>query len=290
MLESKAELKAIEDRKTAEKGDVVALSVSVQVEGGEPSRPEPFVDVLGQGKLSHEAEEQIVGMSIGDSKDIAITASEEHPNPDLRGKAVTYKVTLHGLFTKHLPTLDDAFVKTLGMDVETVDALKEKLRAQLTEQAEEEMKTDAQGAILDLLVSENPFKVPQVMVDDEIRGIVARYGFAGSREVDPQSINVEQFRPQFEEFALNRIRCAIIIDRIGAAEDIKVEEADREKMIERVAERNGATVEAARKALLDMNRIVSFLLEVRRTKILEDLIQNTIVEYTEPTDQAQAAA
>ena len=280
LREARAELKPIEDRKIAEKGDVVALSVSIQADGGEFSRPEPFVDELGSGKLSAEVEAQVAGMTVNDSKEISVVAPADHANPEMAGKNLVYKVTLHGIFTKNMPELTDELVKTLGLDVETVDALKAKAQEQLTKQAEEDMKNEAQGALLDLLVKENPFKVPQVLVDEEIRGIVARYGFSG-RDVDPQTIDITPFRAQFEEFALNRIRCAIIIDRVGSTEEIKVEEADRDKMIQRIAEQNGSTVEATRKALLDKSRIMSFLLEVRRTKILEHLMAKTTVAHVD---------
>lgn len=279
LRESKAELKPIEDRKEAKKGDVVALSVSIRAGDGEFSRGEPFVDELGSGRLSAEVEEQFVGVAVNDTKEVTISAGEDHPNPEFRGKEVTYRGTLHGIFSKSLPTIDDAFVATLGLGVETVVALREKAREQLVKQAEEEMKSESQGALLDLLVKENPFKVPAALVDDEIRGIVARYGFAG-KGANPEGIDVAPFRAQFSDFALNRIRCAIIIDRIGSAEEIKVEEADREQMIQRVAEQNGSTVEATRKTLLDKSRIMSFLLEVRRSKILDYLMSKTTVEHT----------
>ena len=289
LREAKAELKPIEDRKDAQKKDVVALSVSVQAEGGEFSRPEPFVDELGLGRLSADVEEQIVGMTVGDTKEIQTKADEDHANPELRGKQLTHKITLHGIFTKNMPELTDEVVKTLGMGVETVDALKAKIKEELEKQASEELKNEGQGALLDLLVKENPFKVPQVLVDEEIRGIVARYGFAG-RDARPESINVEMFRPQFEEFALNRIRCAIIIDRVGSLEEVKVEESDRDAMIQRVAEQNGTTVEQARKALLDKSRIMGFLLEVRRTKILDHLMSKTTVQYVDPSELTDKAA
>jgi trigger factor len=287
--ESKAELNPIEDRKDAQKGDVVALSVSVAVDGGEFSRGEPFVDELGAGKLPAEVEAGIVGMAQGETKDISIVGDESHANPEMHGKTAVYRIVQHGIFSKKLPEFNDEFVKTLGMEAETLDALRTKVREQLAAQAEEEMKSESQGAILDLLVKENAFKVPAAMVDDEIRGLVARYGFAG-RGANPESIDVAQYRPQFEEFALNRIRCAIIIDRIGALDEVKVEEADREAMIQRIAEQSGSTVEATRKNLLDKSRIMGFLLEVRRTKILDHLMANTKVEYTEPTDTPQKAA
>lgn len=287
LREAKAELKPIEDRKIAEKGDVVALSVGIQVEGGESSRPEPFVDELGAGKLSAEVEAQIAGMTVNDSKEISIVAPVDHANPEMAGKNLVYNVTLHGIFTKNMPELTDDLVKTLGLGVESVDALMTKIREQLTQQAEEDVKNEAQGALLDLLVKENPFKVPQVLVDEEIRGIISRYGFAG-RDVNPETIDIAPFRGQFEEFALNRIRCAIIIDRVGSTEEIKVEEADRDKMIQRIAEQNGSTVEAARKALLDKSRIMSFLLEVRRTKILEHLMAKTTVDHVDAAKAEKA--
>jgi trigger factor len=289
LREAKAELKPIEDRKDAKNGDVVALSVSVSVDGGEFSRPEPFVDELGLGKLSKDVEAQVVGLTVNDSKEISTTAAADHANPEMAGKPLAHKVTLHGIFTKNMPELSDELVKATGLGVETVDALKEKIKEQLTQQATEDMKNEAQGAVLDLLVKEHSFKVPQVLVDDEIRGIVARYGFAG-RDVNPQNIDITPFKAQFEEFALNRIRCAIIIDRIGSLEEIKVEESDRDKMIQRIAEQNGSTVEATRKAMLDKNRIMSFLLEVRRTKILDYLMEKTSVEYVDaPATTGKAA-
>jgi len=287
--ESKAELKPIEDRQEAQKGDVVALGVEVKVEDGDFSRGEPFVDVLGSGKLSLAAEEQVVGMTSGESKEVAVVGEADHPNHDLRGKTLTYRLTLHGIFSRNLPTVDDTFVESLGFDVKTVAELREKIREQLTKQVDADMKSETQGALLDLLANEHPFKVPSAMIDDEIRGLVARYGFAGS-EADPESIDVAPYRAQFEEFALNRIRCAIIIDRIGSAEKITVEEADRDAMIQRLAEQNGSSIEATRKAVLDKSRLMSFLLEVRRTKILDYLLANTNVEYTDAGDRDQAAA
>ena len=282
LRESKAELKAIEGRTDAQKGDVVALSVSIKVGDGEFSRPEPFVDALGGGKLNPAIEEQLVGMNVGEEREATMVAEADHPNAEIQGKTLVYKANLHGIFDKKLPELNDEFVKALAQGVETLKALEEKTKEELAAQASEETKGNIQSALLDLLVSEHAFKIPQVMIDEEIREMVSRYGFAG-RNADPRSIDIAPFREQFREFALNRIRCAILVDRIGEIEEIKVEEADREKMIAEVAKRNGTSEEAARKTLLDQSRVVSFLLEARRTKILEFLVSNTTVEFEAAT-------
>jgi trigger factor len=287
--ESKAELSPVEGREDAQKGDVIALSVAVSADGGEFSRGEPFVDELGNGKLPKEVEDGVVGMTKEQDKEITFVGGEDLPNAELRGKSLTYKVSLHGIFTKKLPEFNDDFVKTLGMDVETVDALTAKVREQLVAQAEEEAKSESQGALLDLLAKENPFKVPSVMIDEEIRGIIARYGFAG-RGANPDDIDVTPFRAQFEDFATNRIRCAIIVDQIGSLEDVKVEESDRDAMLQRIADQNGSTVEQVRKNLMDRSRIMGFLLEVRRTKILDFMMANTTITYTDAPAVTESSA
>lgn len=277
LLDSKAELKPVESRKDAQKGDVVALSVSIKVgDDGEFSRPEPFVDVLGGGKLNPAIEDQLVGLLSGEEREATMVAEADHPNKEIQGKTLTYKANLHGIFDKKLPELNDEFVVSLNQGPTTVDGLREKVRGELAAQVEEENKGAVQSAVLDLLVAEHQFKIPQVMIDDEIREMLSRYGFA--RGGNPRDIDVGPFREQFQEFALNRIRCAIIVDRVGEIEEIKVEESDRDKLIENIAAKNGTSVEAARKALLDQSRIVSFFLEARRTKTLEFLTTNNTVE------------
>jgi trigger factor len=281
LVESRAELTPVEGRTEATKDDVAALSVAIKVEDGEYSRPEPFVDQLGSGRLSQQVEDQIVGMAVQGTKEIEIVADDQHPIEGFRGKKVAYNVTLHGIYSKKLPTVDDAFAKTLGMDVDTVDALKAKLKTQLVEKAENDLKNNTQAALLDLLVKENQFKVPPSLVDDEIREMVVRMGFAG-KDADPEQVDVSRFRQYFEETALQRIRTAIVVDRIGAQEEVKVEEADTKAMIAKVAEHNQVTVEVATKALLDRSRIAGFISEVRRTKILDLLMARTKVNYIAP--------
>ena len=279
IVESRAELNPIEDRTTTQEGDVVALSVSMRVDDdGEFSKPEPFVDELGGGRLSPQVEKELVGVEVKSEQDIEITADDTHPLEGVRGKKVAYKISVHGIYAKKLPELNDEFAKSLNMDVETVDALKEKIKSDLVAKAEGDTTSESQGALLELIASENEFKVPPSLIDDEIREMVLRMGFAG-QDAKPESIDVEQFRPHFEETAIQRLKVAIVVDRIGAQEDVQVEEADTKAMIEKIAEQNGVTVEVATKALLDKSRIGGFFAEVRRTKIVDLLMSRTTVNF-----------
>jgi trigger factor len=281
LAESRAQLNPIEGRTKIEAGDVAALSVSIKVEDGEFSQAEPFVDQVGSGRLSKQVEEQLVGLEAMAEKEIEIVADEEHPIEGMRGKKATYKVVLHGIYSKQLPTIDDEFAKSVGMEVDSLTALREKLKAELVQNAENELKSASQMALLELLVKENEFKLPPSLVDDEMRDMIARMGFTG-KDVALENIDVEPFRQYFEESAVKRIRTAIIVDRIGAQEEIKVEEADTKAMIAKVAEEHNVTVEVATKALLDRSRVGGFLAEVRRTKIMDMLMARTNVKHVAP--------
>lgn len=283
--DSKAELKKVEDRTTAQFGDVVALSVGVATEGQAPARAEPFVDELGAGKLPELVEEKIKGMEVGASNEIPIPAEGEG------AKESIYHITLHGIFDKKLPELDETLVKSLDLGAETVDELTIKVREKLEEQVANEARLDAQEALLSLLVNEHQFKVPQVMVDNEIRGMVARYSSeGGNRKVDPDKIPVESYRDALGSHALERIRCSIIVDRIADQEKITVDDADKEKLIRDVAARSGGSVDQTRKALLDKNQIMTFLLEARRTKVLDYLLGQTSITYKEEAAETEKAA
>lgn len=287
LAESRAQLTPIEGRTVVEEGDVIASSVSIKVEDAEYSQAEPFVDQVGSGRLSKQVEAELVGLEVNSEKEIEIVADDEHPSEGLRGKKVTYKVLLHGLYSKQTPEINDEFAKSTDMGVDTVDALKEKLRTQLVEQADTAAKNEAQGALLELLVKEHDFKVPSTLVDDEIREMVARMGFAG-KNVDPQTIDVAPFRQYFEEVAVKRIRTAIIVDRIGVQEEVKVTDEDTKAMLAKVAAENGVSVEVATKALLDKSRIAGFLSEIRRTKILDMLMARTTVQYVAAKEEQKA--
>jgi trigger factor len=285
LTESRAQLDPIEGRTIIEAGDVAALTVSIKIEDGEFSQAEPFVDQIGSGRLSKQVEEQLVGLEANTDKEIEIVGDDEHPIDDIRGKKAVYKVVIHGIYSKILPTIDDDFAKSLDMDVETVAELNQALKTKLVDEAESNAKSDAQVALLDLLVKENDFKIPQSLVDDEIRDIIVRMGFI-NKKMNPEDLDIVPFRQYFQDAATKRIQTAIVVDRIGVQEDVKVEDADTKAMLEKIAEQNGVTVEVATKTLLDKSRRAGFLSEVRRTKILDMLMARTTVKY-QPKKEAQ---
>ena len=283
---SKATMKKIEGRTVARSGDVVDLTIAAEIEGKAGERPEPFVVGLGEKKLPEDLEKGIEGMEIGASKSIPAVMPAGRAAQSTEPKSAVYQVTLNALFEKILPELDDAFVKGLGLGSETVLELRLKVRKELEDERAREAKSDAQAAVLDALVQAHDFKVPQVLIDDEIRALLVRYRIMDAKKAE--SADVEPFRKELGEAALKRVKSAILIDRIGEAEKIKAEKDDIEKEIEELAAQSGVSVDEARKYIMNRERLVSFLMEITRNKVIGFLVEHAQIEYVEKAPEAAA--
>lgn len=290
MRKSRATPQKLAFRNKAQKDDVIDAMLSVAVEGEETSRPEPLAIVLGSNTLPADVEEQIIGMEIGESKEISSKIPDTHPNEALRGKSATFKVSLNALSEKILPELDDKFAESLNMEVKTVLELKLKIRQQLEEYHTREMKKDTQAAVIDQLLLEHEFQIPQVLVDDEIRGMLMRNGVLNQQQADISRLSMEPFREKLGDVAARRVRSAIIVDQIGKNENLKAADEDIEKALEDIAQQNGVSKDDVRRFFLNQERGLGFLLEITRNKVLEHLVSKAEVEYTDAAPAAEKAS
>lgn len=279
IVQSKATTKKLDFRTTAKLGDVVDATLLVELEGEPPSRPEPLVVALGEGKVPAELENGIVGMEIGTAKDIVTVVPADNPNKAIAGKKTTYKVTLNGLSERVLPELNDEFVRGLAFGPQTVLELRMETRKQLEEQSTRDSKEKIRQAVLDQLLERNEFLVPNVLIDEEIRSMLVRNGAIDPQKLDPAKISMERFREHFGEVAKKRVRTAIIVDLIGKQENVKPSDADISAAIEDLAGRNGLPADEVRKFLLSSDQATGFMVEVSRTKVLDFLQSRTEIEY-----------
>lgn len=290
VLKSRAKVTPITDRTDARRGDVVALKVQVKSGDEDFSRAEPVSEALGDGKMPALVEDGIVGMTIGETREILVPFDKKEGKDADGASDSVYRVELVEISERELPELNDEFVKGLNAGVETVDAF----RAQVREKGEAEIKNtvdeNVRKEILQLLVSENKFEVPQVMVDREIRSLCRQYGVIGSDGDDEEKMDLSPYRPFLQPIALERVRASIISDRIAEQEGVSVEEADVQAWADRLAKQSGGNparlaslwgVESARPFVKE---------EVQRTKVIELLVSKTLVEYSEPEQPAQGAA
>lgn len=281
MRTAKATLKPLAFRDTAAKGDVVELGLVTALEGEPEGRPEPVSVLLGEGQLPPGLEDGIVGMKVGETKDVRSTIPADHRDPKLRGKDALHRVTLNGLSERVLPEANDEFAKSLELGVETFLELRMKVRESLEQESERQSKVDAEAALLEQLVERNPFEVPKVLVDEEIRALVARSGLTDPAKVRDPKFPVQLFREGLSEPAMKRVKTAILVDRIGDQEKVEIGEEDLKSRISEIARDNQVGEGEVKKFLAQEGRMMNLMLEMRRTKTIAMLMERAKVEYFE---------
>mgnify|MGYP003502936506 FL=1 len=256
-LAKKAELEIKEDG-AVEDGDTAVIDFEgfLGEEAFEGGKGEDYALEIGSGSFIPGFEEQLVGAKAGESKDVVVTFPEEYHAAELAGKEATFKVTVKEIKTKVLPELNDDFAKEIDPEVESLDAL----RAKIKEQTAEQKKAESEGTLRDELVekaAENAeMEIPQGMINTELDRMVQEFG----QRLQMQGMNLElyfQFSGQNEEAlreqmtpdAENRVRVALTLEAIAKAENVQVTEEDITSELDAMAAQFGMTVDQIKTAL-----------------------------------------
>ncbi len=280
LRQSGSSLRKLEFRNTAQKGDVLDATVEVLVAGdSNPAHPEPLSFELGTGRLPADIEESIVGLEIGQTKELSSHIPNDYRETALRGKDATYRVTLTALSEKVLPELNDEFAKQMVPGVETVLDMRVKIRSHLEEEAKAKNDAETSSAITDQLIADHPFEVPMTLVDDEIRGFLARSGLFDTSRYDIAQIPVEKFRDRLGESATKRIKGTILFDRIAEKENLRASKEELDLRMTEIATEAGASIEQVREFMSQEGRMIGVALDVTRNKVLKFLLERTKVEY-----------
>lgn len=191
--------------------------VTVDFEGkldGEPfegGKASDFQFVVGEGQMLKEFEQAVLGMKIGESRTFQLPFPEDYHGKDVAGKTADFIVTLKKLEASHLPEVNDAFAKSLGI----ADASLEGLNADIKKNLEREVKTRLlaknKQAAMDALVGVCELDLPQSILQSEMDRLVegAREDLKqrGIKDADKAPIPAEIFRPQAE----NRVRLGLVV-------------------------------------------------------------------------------
>ncbi|MFF5994483.1 trigger factor [Lysinibacillus sp. KU-BSD001] len=278
-LAKKAELEIKEDGAIVE-GDTAVIDFEgfLGEEAFEGGKGEDYALEIGSGSFIPGFEEQLVGVKAGESKDVVVTFPEEYHAAELAGKEATFKVAVKEVKTKVLPELNDAFAKEIDPEVETLEAL----RAKIKEQTAEQKKAESEGALRDDLVekaAENAeMEIPAGMINTELDRMVQEFG----QRLQMQGMNLdlyfqfsgqneEALREQMKADAENRVRVALTLEAIAKAENMEVTEEDITAELDAMAAQFGMTVEQIKTALGGTAILEN---DIKTKKTVELLVEN----------------
>lgn len=241
-----------------EDGDIAVIDFEgfkdgVPFDGG---KGENYSLTIGSHTFIPGFEEQVIGMEVGEEKDINVSFPEDYHAEELKGAPVVFKVKVNEIKCIELPELNKDFFADLGMDdINTV----EELRAQVKETIKVRKETDADNKYIDDLLaaaSKNvEVEIPEVMVHEEAHRMVHQY----EEHLRMQGLTLEQFfqytnsneqalMDQMHDEAHNRVLYRLMLEAIIKEEKIKVTDKDAEKEAKDLAEKYQMDVEEFKKA------------------------------------------
>jgi trigger factor len=253
---SRASQQVVVDR-AAQNGDTVVIDFEgfkdgVAFEGG---KAEQYPLELGSGSFIPGFEDQLVGTTAGEEKDVNVTFPEEYGAEDLAGAAVVFKVKVHEVKETQAPELDDEFAKDVS-EFDTLDEFKADLEKKLKERRETTAQQEFENAVLSKLIENTEMEVPDAMVEYEADQIIEDYerrmqgvGFTFDQYLEMMGTNRAAFRENAKVAALRQIQGELIFSAIAEAENVQPTEEQIAEEYQKVADQYEMDVESVKKAV-----------------------------------------
>lgn len=269
-----ARLITVDDR-AIENGDIAVIDFEgfvddVAFEGG---KGEDYELEIGSGTFIPGFEEQLVGAETDADVDVKVTFPEEYHAENLAGKDAVFKVKVKEIKKRELPELDDDFASEVS-EFDTMDEFRADVRKKLEEAAENKAKVETENAVIDKVIENAEFDLPDAMVetqiDNSVRDFAQRLSYQGMNldmYMQYTGMTMDALRAQFAEQAKKQLSGSLVLEAIQKAEGIEAgpEEVELE------------LVDMSKKYNMELDKLKELLGDAEKESIKKDLeIQKTI--------------
>ena len=279
--------------RAVENGDIVNLDYAGTVDGVafEGGTAEKQSLTIGSGMFIPGFEEQMMGMNIGEERDLTVKFPEQYHAEDLAGKDAVFHVKVNGIQTKVRPELDDDFAADVS-EFDTFEAYKANIVSEMEKNAAERSEANLEDALVQKVVDAADCDIPNAMIEDEettmLREMEMRMMYQGIRMEDYLKYTgqtEEQLRENYKPEATNRVKTQLVLEAIAKAENIVPSDEDVEEGIADQAKRMNRDVEEFKSSLSDQQK--EYLKETAGIKKVIDFLKANAV-ITEKSDEEKA--
>lgn len=282
MMGRDAKMVVAEEGAVIEKGDFAIIDFAGTVDG------EPFSGGEGKGyplevgsnSFIPGFEDQLVGLSKGDSTDVEVTFPEDYFVKDLAGKEAIFKVNIQDVKRKELPELNDEYVAS-KTDFKTVEELRANYKERMQKAAEANAKAEYEHELIDLAVANAKFSVPEIMIEDKISQMVEEMKMSlESRKMSLDmymqytGLDMAKIRENQRPVAEENVKTDLVLDAIAKVEDIQVDMADVDAEIAAISAQHGASPEEVKKIIKGNGTMGLLLANILRRKAAHVVIDS----------------
>ncbi len=231
----------VEDR-PVEDQDIVTIDFEGYVDGEtfEGGSAKDHSLTIGSHSFIDNFEEQLIGVSIGEEKDVHVTFPEEYHAKELAGKPALFKVTVKGIKYKELPEVDDEFAQEVS-EFDTLEEYKEDVKRNLLERKQEQAKVEKQDAVVEKIIEGAEMDIPQPMIDfqarnmmDDMASRMQQQGITMEQYLQMMGQTPAQMLEQMQPQALKRIQSRLVLEQIVKQENIEVSDERFEEEVEKL--------------------------------------------------------
>ncbi len=263
--------------RAAQNGDQVLIDYSGSVDGVkfDGGTAEKQTLTLGSGMFIPGFEEQVVGMNIGDQKDVNVTFPEEYHEKSLAGKQAVFAVKLHEINIKDVPTLDDESVKDIS-EFDTVEEYKASVKSKIEEKKNAEADSKLENDLIQKIADDSKVEIPQCMIeqqiDDMIQEFEQRLQYQGLNAKDYYKytgMTQEKLRENYKEMAEKNVKLRLTLEALLKAVQVPVSDEEIDEKIADMANQAGKTFEEYK----------GYINEQYREYLRRDLVTSKLFEY-----------
>ena len=263
-------------------GDFVTLNFSGSVNGEkfDGGTAEDYPLTIGSHTFIDNFEEQLIGLKVGDEKNVNVTFPENYHDKKLADKAAVFECKINSIKHRELPELNDDFAKKASK-FETLDEFKADLRKNLEEQAERRAEQIQQEKILDKAVENMTVDIPPVMIEDRITQMVSEFtmqlqsqGGDIDKYLAASGMDMDKLREDYRESAKQNLLTDILLEEVARVEDLRVSKQEIDFEIQMMAMMYRANPKQIEKILKDNGQMSGVAANVVRRKALKFIFDN----------------
>lgn len=297
MAERNARMVSVEDR-AAQNGDTVIIDFEgftdgVAFEGG---KGEGHSLTLGSGQFIPGFEDQIVGKNIGDEFDVNVTFPEDYGAKELAGKEAVFKVKLHEIKVRELPTVDDEFAKDVS-EFDTLDALKADLEKKALERKTKAADEAVENALVQQIVDSIKGEIPEAMFENRLEQLTEDFAYRLQSQglnletyLKYTNSNIDEFKKSFRPQAESQVKFRLALEKIAALENITPSEEELEAEYAKLAESYGVEADKV-KSVIPAEEISKDLAVGKAIDLVkENAVITEVEEKTEEEAEKKPAA
>jgi trigger factor len=264
-------------------GDRVTVDFIGKLDGEpfEGGKADDFGFIVGEGQMLKEFDEAVRGMKVGDSKTFPLPFPADYQSVDVAGKTADFLVTIKKLEAVHLPEVNEAFAKSLGIPDSSVGGLRGDIKKNLEREVKFRLMSKNKNAVMDALISKAELDLPKSIVQSEldrmIEGARADLKQRGIKDADKAPIPEDVFRPQAER----RVRLGLVVGELVRDNKLQATEAQIKSHVEDLAASYEKPSEVMRWYFSDNQRMA----EVEAI-IIENNVTDFVLSKAKITDKA----